>query len=103
MPATTRTNLGPLTTTFTAPTRCSDVILEPAAPGAGWRAQTCYEGHMTDDAACWPSPAGGVYTPGLVCPDSYTTACSATAGARGGFDFQFGLEAGETAVGCCPR
>lgn len=119
----TRANLGPLTTTFTAPKRCTDAMHEPsAAPlgGAGRLAQTCYNDHMIDDTACWPSPptitkgvlssptptppwAGGVYTPGLVCPNAHTTACSATAGVDGGFTFQFGLEPGETAMGCCPR
>lgn len=88
-----------------------------AASGDARRAQTCYDGDLIDDAACWPSSppktastpsatrrvAAGVYTPGLVCPESYATACSATAGVQGGFGFQFGLEAGETAVGCCPR
>lgn len=127
MPMTPRPNLGPLTTTFTAPKRCAKAVLAPTAPplppppppggrGGARLAQTCYKDHAMDDAACWPSPnkgaatpaaaalgGWGVYTPGLVCPDSYTTACSATAGVKGGFDFQFGLEAGETAVGCCPR
>lgn len=111
----TRNILGPLTTTFTAPSRCTEAMLQSKASGSGWLAQTCQDGHMADDASCWPSPVEGVsvpvtlqggwgvYSPGLICPASHTTACHATAGVQGGFDFQFPLSADETAVGCCPR
>ncbi|KAM3501722.1 hypothetical protein MY10362_005339 [Beauveria mimosiformis] len=44
----------------------------------------------------------GFYSPGLVCPDGYTTACTAIFGQRADWSTQFPLVAGETAVGCCP-
>ena len=86
-----------------------------------------------DDVACWPSATGsvpsfsfntsddspvtalngwGIYSPGLICPHGYTTACWAEASSHGpdtttlsgpSFEFQFGLLPGETAIGCCPR
>lgn len=85
-----------------------------------------------DDVDCWPpaavetpsstapdaeSPAvtplngRGFYSPGLVCPKGYTTACTQAISDDGShsaitqgvsFTFQFDLSAGETAVGCCP-
>ncbi|GAB7348899.1 hypothetical protein MBLNU459_g7591t1 [Dothideomycetes sp. NU459] len=75
-----------------------------------------------DDSACWPPFNGlpptapyagwGFYSPGLICPTGYTTACTGallgdgspsvlTSGGTS-YDFQFSLTAGETAVGCCP-
>ena len=77
-----------------------------------------------DDVECWPpatvtSPTQatsldgrGFYSPGLVCPDGYTTACMEAMSDDGSqstitqgtsFAFQFKPVAGETAVGCCPR
>ncbi|KAI9705201.1 MAG: hypothetical protein M1820_005348 [Bogoriella megaspora] len=53
----------------------------------------------------------GVYSPGLVCPDGYVTACSATmlsndptltASPSEAFPFLNPIRPGETAVGCCP-
>ena len=86
---------------------------------------------LGDDVACWPpatvappAPTGtgssvmyrslngwGFYSPGLVCPIGYTTACtqilfndgSESTFTQGvGFAFQFTPLIGETAVGCCP-
>ncbi|KAI8634931.1 hypothetical protein F5Y19DRAFT_469984 [Xylariaceae sp. FL1651] len=81
-----------------------------SAPG------TCFTTHYTvstDDAECWPPSTStytpgpylsgwGFYSPGLVCPEGYYNACSATY--MGSYDFQpqFPLTTGETAVGCCP-
>ena len=86
-----------------------------------------------DDVACWPPGTGsaptfsfnaadetpktalngwGIYSPGLVCPHGYTTACWAESSNHGSrstvlpgstFQFQFSLLPEETAVGCCPR
>lgn len=110
----TRTILGPLLTTFTPPSTCTEVMLDLTADSSeGWLAQSCSSDVMNDDASCWPSATSGVttstnlwgfgiYSPGTVCPTGYVTACSATSGVEGGFDFQFPLESSETAIGCCP-
>lgn len=118
--------LGPLTTTFTPPDECAWAFflsMTATAP-TGVAAQTCDGddgggGNANADATgCWPAGAfttsaslfgGGFYSPGLVCPSGYATACSATAGEGGrvvgedGWSTQFALVEGETAVGCCPR
>ncbi|KAJ4391118.1 hypothetical protein N0V93_004733 [Gnomoniopsis smithogilvyi] len=100
----TRTILGPLLTTFTPPSTCTEVMLDLTADSSeGWLAQSCSSDVMNDDASCWPSATSGVttstnlwgfgiYSPGTVCPTGYVTACSATSGVEGGFDFQFPLE-----------
>jgi len=114
-----RSILGPLTTTFVYPSSCSVVVKDCVTCDKGYQAQTCgTNGFNTqgvqDDPGCWPprSPdiavtevallGWGIYTPGIICPDGYTTACAATEGVDGGFPFQFSLEKSETAVGCCP-
>lgn len=73
---------------------------------------------IEDAITCWPptskgaptpivSPGGwegyGFYSPGLVCPAGYTSACTATEGGHSDWDVQFSMTQGETAVGCCPR
>lgn len=45
----------------------------------------------------------GFYSPGLVCPDGYLSACTATWDGFSDWQVQFPMTAGETAVGCCPR
>ena len=113
--------LGPLTTPFTQPTSCSGIFTPISCPTCsyGWLAQTCTLSndfyYVQDDINCWPSliagatlhspppfSGGGFYSPGLQCPNGYLPACSSTDGVNGGFSFQFGLAAGETAMGCCP-
>ncbi|KAI3328649.1 hypothetical protein F4824DRAFT_405402 [Ustulina deusta] len=111
---TTRTNLGPLTTnTWTY--ACTEVIQECRTCDAGWAAQTCIAGTVTDNTECWPPRATnvpetsgallgwGVYSPGIICPGGYTPAAAATYGGSSDFDFQYPLTAGETAIGCCPK
>lgn len=106
------TRLGPLTTTFILPPQCTVGI---AAGPYVWLGQFCPKsGNIRDATNCWPPTdrsvsvppvplAGwGYYSPGIQCPGGHTSACSATAGIRGGFPFQFSLAAQETAVGCCP-
>ncbi|KAF2866495.1 hypothetical protein BDV95DRAFT_598756 [Massariosphaeria phaeospora] len=129
-PTSTRSNLGPLTTTFIAPSHCSGAVLACPTCSKAFQAQTCKSGPNAsgaeDDSECWPPTtvsekrpplAGfGFYSPGIACPMGYTTACSAVSQAvqqttsavrvvpvalQGG-KFQFPLVAGETAVGCCP-
>lgn len=114
-----RTILGPLTTTFTAPATCTVAAVDGTGDDLqGFLAKTCsgLQG-PSDDSSCWPgtttgapapsaSFAGwGFYSPGIVCPSGYATACSATGGTGGtsDWDIQFQLLAAETAVGCCPR
>ena len=82
-----------------------------------------YDG-VADDFTCRPPTSYGVpapsiplngwgfYSPGVVCPSGYTSTCTATVGPDGSpapvasgnsFQFQFALQPGETAVGCCPK
>lgn len=115
-----RTVLGPLTTTFTYPSSCSVVVKDCLTCERGYQAQTCGTNPsngqgVQDDPDCWPERSNndlttgfafngwGIYSPGIHCPDGYTTACAATAGIDGGFPFQYSLEKSETAIGCCPR
>ncbi|KAI0445170.1 hypothetical protein F4803DRAFT_192969 [Xylaria telfairii] len=111
---TTRTNLGPLTTATWTYT-CTEVIQQCGDCDEGWAAQTCISGVVTDNQDCWPPRATnvpptsgaligwGVYSPGIVCPDGYTSAVGATHGGSSDFTFQYPLTAGETAIGCCPK
>ena len=71
--------IGPLTITFTLPQSCS------AFDNWGHRGLGCTAGSFAPGAgACWPpaTSAGagfvgwGYYSPGLVCPMDYATACS---------------------------
>ncbi|KAF2972069.1 hypothetical protein GQX73_g1614 [Xylaria multiplex] len=90
---TTRTNLGPLTTNTWTYT-CTEVIQGYGQYNAGWAAQTCINGIVTDNQECWPPRATdvpktgnalfgwGVYSPGFVCPGGYTSAAETT---HGGF------------------
>jgi hypothetical protein len=121
-----RTILGPLTTVFTPPPLCTTVFAETTLGSDDgfyvWRAQTCYHGSggeassvLRDNSDCWPTPTTGVsapygpflgwgfYSPGLLCPQGYSRACTAVAGAKTEWPAQFVLDAGETAVGCCPQ
>ncbi|KAF2474040.1 uncharacterized protein BDR25DRAFT_216579, partial [Lindgomyces ingoldianus] len=126
----TRSNLGPLTTTFTPPAHCTRPVVGCTTCSSAWAAQSCFSYNPTskgamDDTACWPKATSyprapplaglGFYSPGLLCPTGYTSACSAASRAPGddlrtvidnngpvSNSFQFPLIAGETAVGCCP-
>jgi hypothetical protein len=118
-----RTILGPLTTTYTAPSSCTVPVQECPMCNLAWRAQSCFassSGRNTwygdeDNTDCWPPRSSfvkkptpplsgwGFYSPGLVCPNGMTSACSATGGGSSGWPVQFGLLEKETAVGCCPR
>jgi hypothetical protein len=110
------TVLGPLTTTFTPSPACTVAVAACSTCNSGWRAQSCYSANvMSDDRSCWPPRSAGayerpvpvmgwgVYSPGLVCPSGYSTACSWD-GAKetGDFEFLFKPDASETAIGCCP-
>lgn len=69
---------------------------------------------QVDATQCWPPTTAGAsypslpfygrgfYSPGLVCPHGYTSACTATANALADWPVQFEMLEGETAVGCCP-
>ena len=120
-----RTVIGPLTTVFTPPSSCFSLVDAPPGPWGSevaFQALTCPPAShgWLDDAACWPllgkstTPSNmlglGFYSPGLICPSGYTTACSKTMLSNIStpiqsqyFEFQYPLNLGETAVGCCPR
>jgi hypothetical protein len=118
-----RVILGPLTTTYTAPSSCSVPVQECQTCNTAGQAQSCHassSGSSTtygaeDNTDCWPPRSSfvstplpplngwGFYSPGLVCPNGMTTACSATGGGSSDWPVQFALLQHETAVGCCPR
>lgn len=110
----TRNILGSLTTTFTAPATCNQVMLCSLDAGRGWQGQRCEATEILDATECWPTTTTdasapghyfggwGFYSPGLYCPAGYTSACSAVNGVSTGWPMQFPMEEGETAVGCCP-
>lgn len=115
------TNLGPLTTTWSIPDDCT-VNMRLCD-----RCQNCFQGQkcvtadddeskssLEDNMDCWPPHTGeirstypfnglGFYSPGLACPTGYTSACTAVYGERAGWQIQFNLVEGETAIGCCPE
>ncbi|KAI1769039.1 hypothetical protein GGR53DRAFT_461829 [Hypoxylon sp. FL1150] len=110
--------LGPLTTTWTPPPACTVVVAACSTCTYGWAAQSCPgTSSVTDDPSCWPPrmsgaytpPASnpllawGIYTPGSICPQGYSAACSYDGGARtGDFEFDFSPRKTETVNGCCP-
>ncbi|KAI1808426.1 hypothetical protein F4811DRAFT_238397 [Daldinia bambusicola] len=118
MPSTSVTSilLGPLTTTWAPPAACSIAVAACRTCSSAWQAQTCGGGDRVKDApSCWPPRALGVttpaqplfawglYSPGLVCPQGYTTACSYNGAKKtGDFNFYFSPEESETVIGCCP-
>ena len=124
--------LGPLTTPFTPPQECSYLAAygEGASGYIPGLDQGCNSQIPQDTTSCWPpilpsvwasiSQSSeidpyfnglGFYSPGLQCPVGYASACitatpfsdlsTAYIGADY-FSFQYELEAGETAIGCCP-
>lgn len=118
-----RTTLGPLTTTYTPPASCNVAVEQCSTCINAWAAQTCFASTtgssinygVQDNPDCWPPrlddsiltpvppfQGWGFYTPGVICPVGYTSACSATAGGSSGWSVQYSMTAGETAVGCCP-
>ena len=122
-----RSSLGPLTTEFTLPQECTIYAAQELDDGSingFWAAQGCSDYTVVDTASCWPSvdpsvsiPSPpllgfGFYSPAYVCPSDWVTACTAAVLDNGSpspiispgvsFDFQYPLNPGETAVGCCP-
>ena len=114
--------LGPLTTTWTGmPASCTVHALICSTCSTAFQGQKCStdevkgEQIITDNSGCWPptTPGAGTpprplagwgyYSPGLVCPSGYSTACTAQHGGRSEWDVEFNLVAGETAIGCCPE
>ncbi|KAA6412564.1 MAG: hypothetical protein FRX48_03555 [Lasallia pustulata] len=106
-----RKNLGPLTNSFTPPSSCTINVIARDT-GTAWQGQECTDDNVFDAVTCWPTatvPAPvppfegwGFYSPGLVCPDGYTSACTASFNPSQSASFQFALSSSETAVGCCP-
>lgn len=120
-----RTNLlGPLTTTWSAPSPCQSAWQECVTCSNAWQGQGCLDdGSNQDTLTCWPPVTEtvsaieapflglGFYSPGLACPVGYSTAC-AMSGASNGlqqsisgqqqFQFEYAPTAGETVIGCCP-
>lgn len=106
-----RFNQGPLTAPWSWPAGCEALYVNPEHPASAWAAQgPCPTG---EQSTCWPPRTvtgddaknfhAGFYSPGLVCPAGFTTACSTVSNKPGGNMPQSqSLLAGETAIGCCP-
>jgi hypothetical protein len=89
-------NAGPLTTIFTPPPSCTDIVTSAGG--------SLYIGHWADHNAdsCYPSStnwfdygAGHYYWSPGVCPEGFTTACHFT-------DVKFANTAISASV-CCPQ
>ncbi|KAL2128223.1 hypothetical protein VTI74DRAFT_9479 [Chaetomium olivicolor] len=101
------------------PASCTVHVLDCATCVGGFRGQQCViksgSGQPSDYTGCWPPATAGAgtpqapfvgwgfYSPGLACPTGYTAACTAQYGDRPGWDIEFTLIPGETAIGCCPQ
>jgi hypothetical protein len=109
-----RANLGPLTSTFTPPPDCTTALLLYGGDSTGYLGYNC----ITIDGQLWSQPAEacrpsrtvgippkdfGFFSPGLICPTGYTSACTATGGGHSDWNVEFFLSTSETAVGCCRR
>lgn len=130
-PTSTRRSLGPLTTTFTPPDECLvfGVNGDNTTIYGLENAQLCSSSWNYNASSCWPTVAPsvwaslsssiyknsglhafnglGFYSPGLLCPQGYTQACTALGNgplaSGSSFPFQqFPPAPGETAIGCCP-
>ncbi|KAL2165830.1 hypothetical protein VTG60DRAFT_3735 [Thermothelomyces hinnuleus] len=101
-----RTILGPLTTVFTPPAPCTYAVGWCSTCDVAWWGQTCAQSSVQDDTNCWPTTMDGApepsqaalygrgfYSPGLECPEGYTTACTAIAGESSQWKVQFLMEA----------
>ncbi|KAI1064830.1 hypothetical protein LB507_001228 [Fusarium sp. FIESC RH6] len=113
-----RTNLGPLTTQWKYPDRCTAAVIGCATCDGAWQGQTCGDNDantqgVLDDTDCWPPrkssmKAGnavlgwGFYSPAFDCPQGYKSACSAYGPETGNFNFQFSRQDDEHVIGCCP-
>ena len=109
-----RVILGPLTTVFKPPGPCTIAVGACATCNVAFWGQTCGPSKVHDDQACWPATTTGApdpgdtltgwgfYSPGLKCPEGYTSGCTAIEGKTTGWKLQFQMEAQETFVGCCP-
>ena len=109
-----RVILGPLTTVFKPPGPCTIAVGACATCNVAFWGQTCGPTRVHDDQGCWPATTTGApdpgetltgwgfYSPGLKCPEGYTSACTAIEGKTTGWKLQFPIESQETFVGCCP-
>lgn len=116
--------LGPLTTTFTPASACSNLYELSTDALAGTpvltRGALCPPNIINDESCLPPATLsnndlpsnGAAYSPGLWCPSGYSTACQAAMSDNGqpapmtsavSFAFPQSLLPGESAAGCCPR
>lgn len=88
------TVVGPLTTTFEAPSSCTTTTPQLYQSWSGSTSRYVEGPLYTSDSDCFPSGynPNNYYSPGW-CPSGYTTACSSLASAS---------TETETAVICCP-
>ena len=111
--------LGPLTTTFTPPARCTTIV-------GGHVPYDCYNvggefPRLTVATSCLPpalvkqDESNQYFSPGLVCPEGWSTACLGGAAARpltrsddfkpglnASYSFRVSPGAAQSIAGCCP-
>ena len=69
-----RTNLGPLTTTFTQPPECTTAVAVASGETLlGQLAQTCGSEAGVLDTTCWPTTSGDVSGPSTDSQDGAST------------------------------
>ncbi|KAF2147009.1 uncharacterized protein K452DRAFT_330364 [Aplosporella prunicola CBS 121167] len=112
--------IGPLTTAFKFPDDCAMPLMFAgynSSDFTAYQAVDCGTIVLPYQRKCWPlgaprlssgqkeqTPSVGFYSPGVICPKNYTSACTSIFGenASGAFSFAFPPSEKETAVGCCP-
>lgn len=129
---TTTTNFGPLTTTFVPPDDCepylyragggttlgmwgSACVVEDGTASSTIR-KTCFPGDYGNYLRTRERSTLGLYSPGLVCPSGFTSACSVSRikgepapttanefSTPADLFIWLKLSEGETAVWCCSR
>ncbi|ESU09371.1 hypothetical protein FGSG_03815 [Fusarium graminearum PH-1] len=113
------TILGPLTRTWTYPSRCNLLFLADCPTCTiAVQAQKCNTASSItvesfEDLLCWPPATkskafkppisfGGIYKPASECPQGYTVACTAEGTTKSDFEFQYEANEDEFIRGCCP-
>ncbi|CAF3563222.1 unnamed protein product [Fusarium graminearum] len=113
------TILGPLTRTWTYPSRCNLLFLADCPTCTiAVQAQQCNTASSItvesfEDLLCWPPATkskafkppisfGGIYKPASECPQGYTVACTAEGTTKSDFEFQYEANEDEFIRGCCP-
>ena len=109
--------LGPLTTTFTPPTDCTTIVLGKVPYDCNYESGI----DLTVATSCLPpalvqqDESNQYFSPGLVCPEGWSTACLGGAaagpltrsddfkpGLNASYSFRVSPGAAQSIAGCCP-